>query len=134
MDVAYRPLVAVLNTSEDFIALLMELLEMEGFRSVADYITHFRSGKKDIRAFFTDHQPDIVLYDIAIPYEKNWEFFQHVRAVSGLKPCQFVLTTTNKAVLEGLVGETGSLEIIGKPTDLDTLMNAVRSSFEQCRK
>jgi DNA-binding response OmpR family regulator len=133
MDVASQPLVAVLNTSEDCIAILIELLEMEGFHAVADYIMDFRTGKKDIRGFFAEHQPDVVLYDIAIPYEKNWEFFQYIQAISGFKPCQFVLTTTNKTVLEGLVGETGSFEIVGKPTDLATLMTAVRASLEQCR-
>ena len=132
MDTTDKPLVAVLNTSKEFLAIMTDLLEMEGFHAIADYIPHFITGKQDIHAFFAEHQPDVVIYDIAIPYVKHWEFFQDVLVASGLKPCQCVLVTTNKTVLEHLVGPTPSLEIIGKPTDINTLITAVRTSLEQC--
>lgn len=127
-----QPLVAVLNTSPDFIQILTEILELEGFTVIADYILEFRQGRKDIRAFFADHAPDVVIYDVALPYRENWEFFQHVQAVSGLKPCQFILVTTNRNALNQLVGMTTSIEIIGKPTDLDTLIAAVNTALTDC--
>ncbi|PLS79064.1 MAG: hypothetical protein CYG59_15105, partial [Chloroflexi bacterium] len=60
-------------------------------------------------------------------------FFRHVQELSGLLSCQFIVVTTNKNALDALVGETGSLEIIGKPFDLDALLMAVRASLEQCQ-
>ncbi len=132
-DDAHRPLVAILNMSPDFMEVVAEILDMEGFRSVADYIIEYRTGKKDIRAFFDEHQPVVVIYDIAMPYEANWEFFQHVRQVSGLRDCRFVVVTTNKKALDGLVGEMGSLEVIGKPFDLDAMIAAVTRSVDECR-
>lgn len=132
MTTRHTRLVAVLNTSPDFIAILTDILEMEGFTTVAAYIRDFRSGRNDIRDFMNQHQPDVVIYDIAMPYEENWAFFQQVLTVSGLKPCQFVLVTTNQRALNQLVGETGSLEIVGKPMDLDQLLDAVNTAIEQC--
>ena len=47
------------------------------------------------------------MYDIAISYEENWAFFrEHVLAAGYLPEHHFVLTTTNKRVLEALVGDT----------------------------
>jgi hypothetical protein len=40
---------------------------------------------------------------------------------------QLVVTTTNKRALE-LVGETGAIEIIGKPYDLDHVVDAVKKA------
>lgn len=137
MTTAHTPLVALLNTSPDFIDIMTDLLNMEGFTTVADYIVEFRKGKKDIRAFMTEHQPDVVIYDIAIPYAENWSFFQHVVAVSGLKPCQFILVTTNRNVLNQVIGENRSLEIIGKPFDLDHVIAARRMklwSYPHCSR
>ena len=127
-----KPLVAVLNTSADFTDLLTEVLDMEGYATVADYVPEFRKGKKDIIAFLNEHQPEVIVYDVALPYEENWQFFNYVRGAVD-KDCRFVLVTTNKKVLDGIVGaETNSLEIIGKPFDLDILLEAVRTSVEEC--
>lgn len=132
MGLAQKPLVAVLDTSDDFIKMLIELLELEGYTTVFDYITEYRTGKKDIRAFLNQHNPQVIVYDIAVPYMENWKFFNHAREIIG-NDCQFVIVTTNKTALDALVGETNVLEIIGKPFDLDVFLEAVRTSVEQCR-
>ncbi|MDP9310378.1 MAG: response regulator [Chloroflexota bacterium] len=127
-----KPLVAVLDTSEDFMNVVTEVLDMEGYATVADFLIEFRRGKKDILSFLAAHQPDVIIYDIALPYQENWQFFKYVRELVG-KDCRFVVVTTNKKVLDELVGEeTNSLEIIGKPFDLDALLGAVQTSVEEC--
>ncbi len=133
MDSTHKPLVAILNMSPDFMEVVAEILDMEGFRSVADYIIEYRTGKKDIRAFFDEHRPQVVIYDVAMPYVENWQFFTELRTRSGLKDCQFVVVTTNKKALDGLVGEMGSLEIISKPFDLDAMIAAVTKSLDHCQ-
>lgn len=132
-NAAHKPLVAILNTSPDFMEVVSELLDTEAFRSVADYIVEYRKGRKDIRAFFNEHQPQVIIYDVALPYTENWAFFEHVRSVSRLRNCQFIIVTTNKKALEALVGPTSALEIIGKPFDFDALIAAVTKSLDQCR-
>jgi DNA-binding NtrC family response regulator len=124
-DAARGRLVAVINTSEDVVRLLCDALELEGFRTVADYVINYRTTREDLAAFFAQHDPDVVIWDIAIPYAENWAFFQRVRHGDGGNRRRFVVTTTNKRALESIVGPTAAIEIIGKPYDLDLVIAAV---------
>lgn len=96
------------------IAILTQIME-ETIRVVSDYIMPYRRAQRDFTDFFTKHQVHVVVYDLAPPYDVNWNFFQSVRAASPLKTCAFVLTTTNTDQLEALVGPVGNFECIGNP-------------------
>lgn len=123
------PTVALVNTSEEITNLLEAVFQMEGFRVVTGYTVDVKRGTLNFEQFAATHRPDAVIWDIAIPYEENWAFFQEVAASPAGQRCRFILTTTNKRALEGLVGEVPAIEIMGKPWDLDELVNAVRRAI-----
>ena len=119
------PLLAIINTSPDVVELLRLAAEDTGYRTVVGCVPDFREGRQDLAAFLREHEPDAVLWDIALPYDVNWRYVQDVRARDIMRDCPLVLTTTNKRVLEELVGPTDTFELIGKPFDLDELFAAV---------
>lgn len=125
------PTVAIINTSDDLIALLAELVRLEGYRAVTAYIREFREGTRDLSAFLAEHDPRVILWDIAIPYAQNWAYFRHAEQLEAARGRAFVLTTTNKRVLEELVGPTETFELMGKPFDLDEVMQAVARGLER---
>jgi DNA-binding NtrC family response regulator len=124
-----RSVVAIINTSQETIELLQEILTDEGFAVVTAYVVEFKQGSLDLRAFFQTHQPAAVVYDIALPYVENWAFFrEQVLAPRFLPEQHFVITTTNKSVLEVLVGPTHTIELVGRPFDLDAIVEAIRQA------
>ncbi len=46
-----QPIVAILNTTPETIALLQDVLGDEGFPTVAAYIIEFKLGQRDLWAF-----------------------------------------------------------------------------------
>ena len=124
------PVVAVVNTSEDISRLLCEVLTSEGFQPVVGYVPDFREARQDLAAFLTEHNPAALIWDIGIPYEQNWAYFQQVAQSAAARGRRFVLTTTNKQALEALVGPTPAHELLGKPYNLDELLAAVHRAVE----
>ena len=57
-------------------------------------------------------------------------FLKLVRSSQPVQTCRFVLTTTNKPALDKLVGATEAIEIIGKPYDLERVVEAVRTALD----
>jgi CheY-like chemotaxis protein len=120
------PVVAVINTSPDTVEMLTELFEHHGFVVVSTYTHVIRTGEFDLRAFLDQHRPDVVLYDIAPPYDRNWRFFLHLRETTiGDLPC--VLTSTNVAVVRSLIDPQLTIfEIVEKPYYMEQIVTAVR--------
>lgn len=120
--------VAVFNTSEDTTDILRIAFENAGFVVVTAFTNLLRDGKMDLEAFMRQHQPRVIVYDIAVPYEQNWRLYEHLRATSACAGVSFVVTTTNIRHVRQLAGDTELHEIVGKPYDLDEIVGAVRQA------
>jgi DNA-binding response OmpR family regulator len=71
--------------------------------------------------------------DVSPPYEESWNLLRLLRDTEALRRRVFVLTTTNKRVLEDLVGPTEAYEIVGKPFDMAEVARAVRAALVKRR-
>ena len=121
--------VAILDTSPDTVEMLRHVVQQAGFTVVCAYIHDIREARVDLEAFLRAHQPAVVVYDISVPYEENWRFFQHIRSRESCGKCQFVLTTTNAREVAKLAGpEQHVHEIVGKPYDLGEVARAVKEA------
>jgi CheY-like chemotaxis protein len=124
--------VAIFNASDDTVELLKTLLAIRGYRTISGQVDQVKSGELDFVDFLTTHQPDVLIWDIAPPYDRNWNFFKMIRTLKPLDRCALVLTTTHKEHLDTLAGgDTGAIEIVGKPYDLDMIADSVTRSIEQ---
>jgi CheY-like chemotaxis protein len=93
-----------------------------------------RDGKVELEAFMRQHQPRVIVYDIAIPYEQNWRLFEHIRETPACAGVSFVVTTTNIRHVQQLAGRQEGHEIVGKPYDLDVIVGAVRQAGAESLK
>jgi DNA-binding NtrC family response regulator len=122
------PVVAVFNTSPDTVEMLRIVLEQAGFVVMGLYTYDVRDGKIELESLMRQHEPDVVIYDIAPPYDKNWREFQHMCSMPSLAKRKFVLTTTNERRLREVVDEEvpTMFEIVGKPYDLGLIVDQVK--------
>ncbi len=124
------PVVAIFNTSPDTVQMLRYLFEQAGLVAVAAFTYEIRDGEVDLESFMRQHRPQAIVYDIAPPYEVNWRLFQHLRSTSAMRNAQYVLTSTNAAHVQKIVGpESHIYEFVGKPYDLDKILEATQRAI-----
>ena len=120
------PLIACCNSSEDIVSLLAEVMQDEGFRAVT-HVSPTAEGPAPTIEFLTQVRPQACIYNVSVPYAASWTEFAQVR--QALPGCGWVVTTTNKRALDELVGPTESIEVWGKPFDLDQVVASVRRAL-----
>jgi CheY-like chemotaxis protein len=124
----FEMVVAVFDTSEDTTDMLRQLFEHRGFVVVTAFTHDIRDGKTELEALMRQHRPDVIVYDVALPYEENWRLFQHIRTSPCCQDIPFVVTTTNETQVRKVAGDEPVLEIVGKPYDLDQLVAKVTAA------
>jgi DNA-binding NarL/FixJ family response regulator len=122
-----QPVVAVVNTNPDVIELLKARIEAAGFVVLVIHIADIRGGL-DVNTVLEQHDPKVIVYDVAPPYERNWRFLQHLRETA-FNGRRFVLTSPNEHALAKLVGRDEKVyEILSDGGDIDTIVQAVREA------
>lgn len=125
------PVVAILNSNDDTVEMLRAMLESEGIVGVSAHVADLRRGEFDFSGFLAEHDPQVIIYDIPPPYDRSWLFLEHLRGMPVMDGRRFVLTSTNPTRVQQ-VAQPGEpiLEIIGKPYDLQIIIDAVKKELE----
>lgn len=120
--------VAVIDSDPDSTELIKTILEIHGMVAATGSLIEFRLGKASLLEFLQRTTPDVIVFDLGLPYEANYRFLQKsIEDPAFPKGCGIVLTTTNARVVETLLG-VRAVEILGKPFDLEQLVNAIQSA------
>jgi DNA-binding NtrC family response regulator len=128
-----RPtVVAILNSNDDVVEMLRNLVEQAGYVSVHGHIDDVRRGKLDLLNFIRQHDPSVIVYDLVPPYDRSWKYLESLRHTDYMDGRQFVLTSVNAARAREVVGASEMVyEIIGKPVDLDAIATAIKEASKR---
>jgi hypothetical protein len=130
MSLSGPPVVAILNSNDDTVEMLRMMIESEGMVAVSAHVSDLRRGQFDFAGFLAEHDPRVIIYDVIPPYDRSWAFFQHLRAMPTMQGRRFVLTSTNpERVMQIAEPAQPVYEIIGKPYDLQVIVDAVKQAL-----
>jgi CheY-like chemotaxis protein len=122
--------VLVLDNSSDILELLTTDLHCRGCIVTTGSVSAIRHGEIDGAQLIEAAAPDVVVFDVALPYEANWQTANQLQADPRVR-APFVLTTTNATAVRQLIGRD-LIELVGKPYDLDSLYDVIlRSVFPE---
>src|SRR3954454_18326852 len=116
-----RPTIALINASRDAITVLESHLQPD-FTTVHAYVRDLRLGHKDLASFLGEHDPSVVVWDLALPYYQNWAFLEQERHAGSLEGRALIITSPNCRRLDETVGvPTGALEFDERAGALEIL-------------
>jgi DNA-binding response OmpR family regulator len=120
--------IGVFDSHPDTAELLRLLFEADGFRVITVDLREVRSGHLDVADLRERYRFDVIVFDVALPYQANWQLFRDLQARE-LADVPVVLTTTNERALDALLGEERPqvIEIWGKPYDTERLRSRVHA-------
>jgi DNA-binding response OmpR family regulator len=129
-------MVALFNASDDTIDMVQKLLTDAGGTQTLIWC-HFADLKKgvvDFGKYMERYNPEVVIFDLSPPYDENWTFFKTMRDAKTMHGRGVVLTTTNKARLDEVLGEDShALEVVGRPKDLQQIDAAIKAETGKAR-
>lgn len=124
---SHLPVVAVVNTNPDMVELLKTRIEQAGFVVLVIHTSEIRAGL-DLGGVLEQHDPKVIVYDVPMPYDRNWRLLQHLRETM-LDGRQLVITTPNEEGIRRLVGRDDKVfEILDDGVDIDAIVQAVREA------
>ena len=118
----------VLNDSAPVLKMLCKWLQEHGHHCETALLADMPQAQDDVGAFIQKHRPDVVIYDVGMPYSSSWDLLEVIRTAPALHSQACVITTPNKRKLEQAVGSTSALEIGGPDSDLRRLLKAVEAA------
>jgi DNA-binding NarL/FixJ family response regulator len=119
---------AVFNSNPDLVALLRFALERAGFVVIVGHVHDVRSGRLDLRDFVRQHDPRVIVYDLVMPYDSNWNFLAHLRDSETMQGRHFVVTAPNSAAIRATIGTNERIYEIVNEGDIDAVVQAVREA------
>lgn len=119
-----KPAVAIINNNEDLIRMLSDALKEAGCRVATVRLVDARAGKVDLELFVKEHDPDAVIFDLALPYRTNLSTLEDLKASGVLSNRGLVLTTPNGRAVRDLL-RVEAFEITGLSEEIQAIVREV---------
>jgi len=115
----------VVNSNVDTIELLTDW-----FTALGTVVHHARSAElcakiDHSRQLVQTIKPEVILFDLAVPYDRNWKCFEYLRTSGIFGAAPVIMTTPNRRALDQMSGPKSAFEILGSPHDLWKLQDLI---------
>jgi DNA-binding response OmpR family regulator len=94
------------------------------------HVRELKLHPERIEELMRREDPRLIVLDVSPPYVENWEWYRTVFAPHpAVQGRRIVLTTTNRRALQEASDTGDTIELLGKPFDLEQLVAAVRHAL-----
>lgn len=115
-----RHSIFVIDDDEYITSLLRRSLTFEGYE-----VTTAANGQEGLQ-YLIDHEPDLLILDVMMPYIDGWEVCRRVRQAGAVMP--ILMLTAKDEIEERVKGlDTGADDYLVKPFALEELLARVRA-------
>ena len=125
---ARRPHVFAINSSPEFLNIVRELFQEEGYNVTT---TNFAPNSfAQIEAL----HPDALIIDIAIGQEAGWELLEQLGADADTAGIPVLVISTDPRLLEQAQAQAGRYEhhrYLAKPLDLEAMLTHIQEMIEE---
>jgi CheY-like chemotaxis protein len=119
-----RKHVFAVNSSPDFLLIVRELLEEEG------YAVTTSTFDSNVFAQIVMRQPDVLLIDVAVGESAGWDLLRRLHTEAATIEIPVLVTSTSPALLEQAREQAAwygtERSFLTKPMDLDELLRTIR--------
>ena len=119
-----RKHVFAVNSSPDFLLIVRELLEEEG------YAVTTSTFDSNVFTQIVMRQPDVLLIDVAVGESAGWDLLRRLHTEAATTEIPILVTSTSPALLEQAQEQEAWYGTEGlfltKPMDLDELLRTIR--------
>ena len=124
----HRLRLVVFNDSAPVLKMLCGWFRQHRHHCDAALLADMPSAHEEVGDFISKHRPNVVIYDVGMPYASTWDLLEVIRSSPALQSQRFVITTPNKRKLELAVGRTAAFEIGGPESDMRRVLKAVEKA------
>lgn len=115
--------ILVLEDEQDILQTLSALLKSEGYK-----VETAQNGQEALDFLKKSPMPDLILLDMKMPVMNGWAFTDEFYRLYDHRAPLFVMTAAADA--EVRAKEVKASNSIGKPFDIDELLNKIKTALE----
>lgn len=121
--------VALLHVTPGLVEGLRTACAAAGFLVTAAHLDDLATGHVDPETFLREHNPLVVVIDLAPPYAAALERLRGISRLPAAQGRQLVATATDPAIVAGsLDGEGRLIDVVGQHDDFGPLMLAIKEA------
>jgi CheY-like chemotaxis protein len=119
--------IAILSRDPDVAARLRTALEGAGFETETARLAEICSGELDLLAFFEEHAPDLVIYEVAPPFPQGLTLMRLLQSTPPGRQRRWLLAAADREAVVELLGPTDAVVEVPAPgADAAPLVETVR--------
>ena len=125
--------IGVISASDEVSEGIEWALRSAGWRTARAAPSDFKRGRISFVDFLNEFDPVVLVWEVAVPFEENWAYFQTIRHDPAVVDRRFVLITNNGRALRKVIAppdrKAPLLEFLATPTHLDELCTSIRRAW-----